>query len=172
MMRWGWQAVFCPIISALMYCFFNEGGARDYLVYIIGDMCIMAMLLPMYKFGKQKIAGKWYFSLLFTIGGWLCVYLGRAIVWTISYCVTPVEGAAIYSGFVNYGAWDLLSLAMGIIIILIMRRLDGIFEDQMTYLKRIDKERRDRLKADEFGCDPVEIDEETLSILNKDNDLY
>ena len=65
-----------------------------------------------------------------------------------------------------------MSLFAAVAVLLIMRKLDGMFEDQKSYLKRVDKERRDRMKYDGFGDEPVEIDEESLSILNKDNDLY
>jgi ketopantoate reductase len=67
----------------------------------------------------------------------------------------------------------LMSLVMAIVIIAIMRKLDGMFEDQKAYLMRLDKEKRDMMRHDEFGDEPIEIDEESLAILNKgDNDLY
>lgn len=69
--------------------------------------------------------------------------------------------------------WDLLSLAVGLALILLLRRLDGMFEDQKHYLLRLDKEKRDKMRRDTFGDELVEIDAESLSILNKkDNDLY
>ena len=40
-------------------------------------------------------------------------------------------------------------------------------ENQRDYLIRLDKERREKLLADNFGEEPVEIDEELLKTLNK-----
>ena len=45
-----------------------------------------------------------------------------------------------------------------------------MMERQKDYLLRLDKERRDKLKADTFGDEPVEIDEEALKSLNKKGD--
>ena len=56
---------------------------------------------------------------------------------------------------------------MGAVIFFVLRRLDGMVERQRDYLIRLDKERRDRLKADNFGEQLVEIDEEALKTLNK-----
>jgi hypothetical protein len=172
MVRWGWQSIFFALESGLMYCLLNSGDGRSYLVYLIGNAFIMLMMIPLKLIGASKISSKWYFSALFVVGGWLCVYLGRAVVWTICYAVVPVDGVVIYAGFVNFAMYDLLSLIMAMVIVLALRRFDGMFENQKSYLKRIDKERRDRMRPDEFGLDPVEIDEESLGILNKDTDLY
>jgi hypothetical protein len=172
MMRWGWQsAIFC-VGSGILNCALNGGSFTAYLTYCIGNLFVMFMLLPLKKIGKRKIASKWYFSALFVLCSWLCVYLGRSCVWTVCYMITPVEGSAIYSGFVQFAAWDLLSLAMAIAIILVMRRFDGMFEDQMDYLKRLDEEKKQKMMGDAFGDTPIEIDKQTLDILNKDNDLY
>jgi hypothetical protein len=47
-----------------------------------------------------------------------------------------------------------------------------MFEDQMDYLKRLDEEKKQKMMGDAFGDTPIEIDKQTLDILNKDNDLY
>lgn len=172
MVRWGWQSVFFALASAILYCALNGGALTAYLTYGIGNCFVMLMLLPLKFIGTDKITAKWWRSALFVLGGWLCVYFGRAIVWTICYAVHPVAGVAVSSGFRDFAASDLLSLAMAIIIILVLRRFDGMFESQKSYLKRIDKERHERMRRDEFGDEPVEIDEETLSILHRDDGLY
>jgi hypothetical protein len=68
---------------------------------------------------------------------------------------------------------DLLSMGIAVLLILVLRRLDGMFEDQKSYLLRLDRERKEMARRDEFGDEPIDIDEDCLSILNKrDNDLY
>jgi hypothetical protein len=172
MIRWGWQSIFFALESGLMYCILNGGSGRSYLIYLIGNAFIMLMLIPLKLIGSEKITSKWYFSALFVVGGWLCVYLGRSIMWLICYAVVPLEGVAAYQGFVGFALFDLLSLVMAEVVVMVLRRFDGMFENQKTYLKRVDKERRDRMRMDEFGLDPVEIDEDTLNVLNKGSDLY
>lgn len=104
-------------------------------------------------------------------GGWLCVYLGRSVVWAIAFTVSPIEGTAVWTGFTAFAAGDSLSLPVAIIILLVLRRFDGMLEDQITYLKRLTGERMEKMRYNgEDG--PLEIDEDALSILKRDDDLY
>ncbi len=130
------------------------------------------MLLPTYLIGKDKIRSKWWSSALFALGGWVSVYLGRSVVWAVAYAISPLDGASVWSGFVNFAVGDMLSLIMTVVVVLVLRRLNGMFEDQISYLKRLDKEKRDKMRIDQFGENLGEIDEETFNILNKDNDLF
>lgn len=177
MMRWGWTSVLYAAASGLLVSLLGLGSATgvtgtQFAVYIIGNAFIGLMLIPTYLIGKDKIRAKWWSSALYAIGGWLCVYLGRSIIWAIAYAIAPVSGLYAWTGFVTYATTDFLSLAMAVVVILVLRRLDGLFEDQKSYLSRFDKARRDKMHYDEYGDQPIDIDEEALSILNRDNDLY
>lgn len=169
MMRWGWPSVFYALGDGLLYCLLNRNNAefvpQHYGIYIIGNAFIMLLLLMTRFMGKERIAKKWYFSALFVIAGWAAVVSGRAIV---SACF--LRG---FTGALLDGLRDGFSLAIGLVIILVMRRLDGMFEDQKHYLRRLDNEKKERQRRDTYGDEPVEIDEESISILNKkDDDLY
>ncbi len=170
MMRWGWPSVFYALGDGLLFCLLNRGAEGfhpyHYGVYIIGNAFIMLLLLMTRFMGKERIAKKWYFSALFVLAGWVAVTFGRAIV---SACFLQGFAGALLDGLLN----DCFSLAIGIVIILVMRRLDGMFEDQKHYLKRLDNERKEKMRRDNFGDEPIEIDEESISILNKkDDDSY
>lgn len=169
--RWGWQATFYPIIGGVTFCLVSGLSGNYYAAYCLGGTFIMLMLLPAKLIGVDRIRKKWYFTALFAVGAWLCVYLGRSVLWAIAYAISPVEGATAYSGFLGFGL-DVISLFASVVVLLIMRKLDGMFEEQKKYLKRMDEERKLRMRYDSFGDEPVEIDEEALSILNRDNDLY
>lgn len=174
MMRWGWPSILHMAVVGITVSIINAKSATgvQFTVYIIGYMLMSLMLIPAYLIGRDKICKRWWASVLFVVGGWLCAYLGKSVVWAIGYGISPVDGLSVWAGFEAYAIADLLSLVMAVVIVLVLRRFDGMFEDQMTYLKRLDKERRDRMRYDSFGDEPVEIDEESLSILNRDNDLY
>ena len=88
----------------------------------------------------------------------LPVWLGRSAVGA---CFG--DGA----GWLMAAVWDLISLAIGLVIVLILRRLDGMFEDQKHYLLRLEAEREEKRRRDEFGDEPIEIDEQTISILKR-----
>ena len=166
MVRWGWPSVFFGVIDGALFCILNGLQWQSYLVFILGNSFIMLLLILVKFVGAKKIAGKWYFSALFVIFGWVLVVLGRATV-------AAIVGLGFVQTFLGGIFGDLLSLFGGVVLIMIMRRLDGMFEDQKSYLKRVDEERRELARRDEFGDEPVEIDEETMSILRKkDDDLY
>lgn len=171
MIRWGWQSVFYAAGAGLLVCLLGASKAQgiNYTCYIIGNAFIALMLLPTYLIGKDKIRSKWWGSALFALGGWVSVYLGRSIVWAIA---ASVAGMNAWAGFVSFAVGDMLSLIMSVVVVLVLRRLNGMFEDQISYLKRIDKEKQDKMRIDQFGENLGEIDEETFNILNKDNDLF
>ncbi|MGN0812557.1 MAG: hypothetical protein ACI4MQ_03500 [Candidatus Coproplasma sp.] len=175
MMRWGWPSVLYSLLSGLIVCLMNVGkvSGHQWACYLIGNAFIALMLIPRYLIGSKAINSKWWAMALFAIGGWLCVYLGRSIVWAIGFAVSPVDGQTAASGFVTFAQSDLLSLAMGVVLMLVLRKLDGMTEDQNEFLRRLDTERKDKQKVDEFYDNGAELDEEALEILSKsDNDLY
>ena len=172
MVRWGWPSVFYALLSGVLYCALNKGGLTSYLVYGIGNCFVMFTLIPLKLIGTDKIVSKWWSAVLLVLGGWLCVYLGRSVVWTVCYAVQPVAGAKIYSGFIDFAAFDLVPLALTIIIILVLRRFDGMFVDQKSFLKKLDESRRDDMRKAMYGDELAELDEETLNILHHDDGLY
>lgn len=172
MMRWGWVSVFYAAASGLIYCLLHNGeaGAAQYVSYIFGNACIAAVLIFVKLVGKKKIAGKWYLSAVMVIIGWVLIILGRSVLFTafgFNFVVT-------FAQLVGLSDCGFLTLIMAVVVVLVMRRFDGIFEDQKSYLLRLDEERKEKMRRDTYGDEPIEIDEESLSILNKhdDNGLY
>lgn len=167
MMRWGWVSVFFAVGDGLLLSLLNNTAVwQSYLSYGVGCAFMMVLLLATKFIGKQRIAGKWYLSALFVIAGWLLMNFGISIV-----------QAALGYGFlgqlaVNFGmnGTGLLSLGMGLVIVLVARRLDGLFEDQKKFLLRMEEERLEKTRADAFGESPVEPDEEAISIIKKWDD--
>lgn len=173
MMRWGWQSVFYAIASGLLFCIINKASGTQYACYLIGNAFIGLMLIPLYLIGKKKIASKWWASLLFVIGAWVCVYLGRSVVWAIAFAINPIAGAGAADGFVLFSTQDFMSLIIGGLLIIVLRRFEGMFQDQKEYLTYLKNEKEDMMRRAQYGDELAELDDETLSILNKDdNDLY
>lgn len=173
MLRWGWQSIVLAVLSGILYCAFNDGSLTDYIVYIVGNSFVLLALIPLSLVGKHRFTDKWYMLLLLVAIAWLGVYLGRSVVFAICLAVSPVEGVAPYSGFVSFAAGDLLSLVMSVIIMIGLRKFDGMLEDQVTYLKRLNKARTEKRLSEKFDENTyTELDEEALSILNQENDIY
>lgn len=164
MMRWGWPCVFLAVGEGILYCVLNRDLASftnwHYIIYGIGNAWIMLMLIPMKLVGKERICKSGGHTLWFTVLGWLLVYFGRCVMsW-----ICGLGFSSIFFG----QAMDLISLFIGVLLIQIFRKLDGMFEDQKHFLLRLDKERKDKMKLDTFGYHETEIDEESLAILKKD----
>jgi hypothetical protein len=171
MMRWGWPSIFYPILAGLIYCLLYAEGFQVsvYLTYCIGNACMALVLIYIKLVGKERVAKKFYLSAILVVLAWLTINLARA-------AISAMFGNNFFTMLLDFcGVSDngLMSLVMSILIISVMRKLDGMFEDQKAYLKRLEKEKRDKMRRDEFGDEPIEIDEQSLAILNKgDNDLY
>lgn len=173
MVRWNWYGLFYAVGDGILYCvlaIFAGGGVAEELIlqyfvtYAVGNAFVGLAFLMVRFVGYKRITGRWYFTALFVICGWAAVVIGRTIV---SVCFGAQLGDALL-GFM--GPSELLSLVMSIIILLVMRRLDGMLENQRDYLLRLDKERKEKMMADNFGEQPIEIDVETLKTLNKKGD--
>lgn len=172
MIRWNWYGMFYAVGDGLLYCILllATGRMADgatlqfFLVYGVGNAFVGLAFLVVRFAGYKRITERWYFTALYVVCGWAAVLVGRV---TVSVCF----GAGFVSALLGFlGAADMLSLAMGFIVLLIMRRLDGMTENQRDYLLRLDKERKEKMMADNFGEQPIEIDVETLKTLNKKGD--
>lgn len=164
MMRWGWSAIFFAVGDAILLTVLNNPTVwQSYITYSVGNAAILLLLIPMHFINKQKIAGKWYLTALFVVLGWIISNL----VCSVAQCIFGVGFVRAILANISFGINGLLSLAIGMVLLLILRKLDGMFEDQICYLKRLDRERQEKMRIDEFGDAPVEIDEDTLSILRK-----
>ena len=172
MMRWGWPSVFYAALSGIIWCALNRGVGVDWAVYLIGNSFIALLLIPLKLIGKDKIKSKWWACMLLAIGGWMLVYLGRSTVFAIAFAISPVEDAFAYSGFVEFVQADALSLVMAVLVVLVLRKLNGMFEDQKSFLLRAEKERKEKQKIAEYGEPLAGLDEEALELLNRENDLY
>ena len=162
MMRWGWVSVFYAVGDGALFVLLKGGSWQSLLIYCVGNAFIMLLLLYTRFVGKERIRKSAWLSVLFVVLGWIVTVLGRSTV-----------AATVGEGFVATlvrQLFDLISMVIGIVIVLIMRKLDGMFEDQKHYLKRLDKERKDLARRDEFGDEPIEITEETISILRRRDD--
>ena len=82
------------------------------------------------KRGFGKVIGRYYsFSIAY-----LLVELGRAII--------AAYGNAFLTVLIGFLGTDLINVLLTLLIVMIMKRQNGLFEDQIAYLKRINEEER------------------------------
>lgn len=133
MMRWGLPAAMPAAAGAAALCFFSGAQSVQYLVYMAGNLCFIA-LYPVFVSKKrwQKTRENVLRCMLY---GFLCalsMQIGRGAI-----ALVTGHGFKMATGFITT---DALSAMFSVLIVWICRRLDGMLEDQKHYLFRIQKE--------------------------------
>lgn len=134
MMRWNGFAAIHALLGGLAYCL--SLGARDerIMVYCIGN-CFALLALALFKLlGKEKIRSRYSFTALFTLTAFLGAQVGR---WAVSVALGGPIGS-----FAAFLTNDIITLLFSVVVVLISRKSDGLFEDQKSYLIRTEEERR------------------------------
>ncbi|MGN1164562.1 MAG: hypothetical protein ACI4S4_07160, partial [Candidatus Ornithospirochaeta sp.] len=137
-MRWGAFGVVYSVLGGIVLCFAMGGGGRQYVVYAVGNILSALVLVVMKKAGKERIRNSSVFSVFFAILVAFLMQAGRGIV---SVVLGDSPGAMI-----DFIATDVLSGAFAAVVVWIARRLDGVFEDQLSYLVRL-KAQEDKEKG-------------------------
>jgi hypothetical protein len=131
MMRWKWPAVFPAAAGGAVYCLCNGAAPTQYLIYGLGNAAILLNLIWFKTAARKKICGSVWLSLLFTLTGFAAVIVGRtALSLTVSFD---------WGNILLLLSSDALNIVIGLAIIAVARKQNGLFEDQMEYLVRSQK---------------------------------
>lgn len=131
MMRWGPWAAIHAVLGGVLVCVLSHARWDQYLTYGLGNLLSLAALLLLKAWGKEETRKDALQSIGFGLMTALLMQLGRGIV-----ALVLGNDWRVCLGFFTTGAvTDLFTVA----IVWIARRLDGIFEDQIHYLRRIQK---------------------------------
>ena len=136
MMRWGvWGAIHAVLGGALWVFFYGTGlgaGWEHYLIYGLGNLGGLAGLLMLKKPGWQRVREKPLLTLAYGAAVTLGAYTGRALI-------ALILGAPPKT-LILYYTPEVITLLFTLVALWIVRRLDGLFENQHHYLKRIHQE--------------------------------
>lgn len=150
MMRWSGYAAVHAVVGACVYCLILGAPTPQFAIYCVGN-CGMIIALVLFKiFGKEKVAKKPFLSVLFVLAAYCGAELGR---WAMS-LIIPIESqeATVSSPGASLLAFitgDFVSLLFSLLAVLIARKMDGLFEDQHSYLLRVKEEERKEREAKE-----------------------
>ena len=132
LMRWGPWAAIHAVFGGIMACLLAGARIDQYLIYGFGNLFSLAALLLLKKWGKEETRKDVLHSIAFALVTALLMQLGRAVM-----ALILGNGLLLCLGFFTTGViTDLFT----VVIVWIARRLDGIFEDQIHYLLRTQKE--------------------------------
>lgn len=128
MMRWGGWGLFHAALGGAVFCAVSGGTGLPYAIYCVGNLLSAVALLLLKRPGKKKIREDSFLSITFAFAVQALMLLGRAAM-----ALAMGQGMDAAVGFI---ASDSLSFLFTLLIIWIVRRIDGLFEDQKTYLLR------------------------------------
>lgn len=132
MMRWSGYAAIHAALGGVVFTVLAGGGPAQMLIYGAGNLAGLAMLLMFRLFGKERIRKDAFLAVVFAVGVQLMMQLGRAGIAAL--LGHPAEVC------VRFITTDVLSSLFTALIIWIVRRVEGLFEDQKLYLLRIQQE--------------------------------
>ena len=141
MMRWsGWAAIHA-LLGGLFYAAISGGQWQHFLIYGIGNLLSLAALVFFCRNGKERVRNNSVLSMAFGLSVQALMLLGRA-------------GVALLLGYsagscIRFITTDLLSCLFAAVVMWIVRRVEGLFEDQKHYLLRMERERQDE-RRDQF----------------------
>ena len=145
MMRWGLYAVIPAVCGGLAMCIASGAGAEQFAVYCIGGCFSLAAYPLLKRLGKETVRKKAFLTFFFTAAVFLSIQLGRWLVGLM------FGGTA--ATFVTLLVTDSLSLLFAAVAVQLARHIDGLFEDQLGYLRRTQAERRRSQQTDEVDTE-------------------
>ncbi len=134
MMRWGAWAAIPAVASGLAFCVATGASGIQFLVYCVGNCGALAALVWFKAMGKEKVRKHVGFSILFALTAFAGMLVGR---WLVAMLLGNDADVII-----DFFLVDSLSLVFAVVVTLIARRVDGLFEDQKAYLIRTEEERK------------------------------
>lgn len=132
MMRWGGWAAIHAVLGGVLYAYISDGSWQQFVIYGAGNLISLLALIMFKMFGKEKIRQSATLSVVFALCVQILMLLGRAAAaWVLGH------GFGVCLGFITT---DALSILFTGCIAWVIRRIDGLFEDQIHYLLRMQSE--------------------------------
>lgn len=135
-MRWGAYGILYAFLGGIAVSFASDANSMQYVIYSFGNLLSALLLLMFRTVGKAGVRDKTSLSVIFALLTALLMQTGRGIV-------SVILGYDA-GGIIGFISTDILSTAFSVLIVLITRRLDGVFEDQISYLIRVNNEEKEK----------------------------
>ena len=132
MMRWGPGAAIHALVGAAAFCRASGAQGMHYAVYGLGNLACMLALIMRVRLTPEGIRKSIGLSLGFSLCVTLLMQLGRAVV-------AVLLGASVQAAL-GFFTTDAVTLLFTLVLTWIVRRLDGMFEDQKHYLLRLGRQ--------------------------------
>lgn len=145
MMRWNGYAAIHAVIGGFVYCFAINAirtetnsesvDIKIYVIYCIGNVFALVALILFEIWDKEKIRSSIVKSILFVTTAYFGMAVGK--------CAVSLFFGGDFGALLTYITTDIMSLLFAVIVFILLRKSDGMTEDQKTYLIRLEKERKE-----------------------------
>lgn len=135
MMRWDKYTIIHAVIYALLFVYYQNGNMAQYLIYLVGNLGFMLTIFYVNKIGKNKIKSSFLASTIYLLISYVMMELFRSIA-SIIFMKSDIRI------ILQFLMSDMLSLVFAMLVIIVVKKQDGLFEDQKQYLYRLDIEKK------------------------------
>ncbi len=147
--RWGIMgtavAVCGGLASAIVQNMSGTVNNNLYLIYGIGNAFVALSYLLLLKPGRKKISSNTVMLVGYELFGYIVVIIGRSVISVI------LNGAAFTSYILAFLAPESLGFIIGIIILIIANKPNGVLVEMNEYIKNVHEElSRDKLHLKEI----------------------
>lgn len=132
MVRWGGFAAIPAVLGAFAFCVASGASLAQYLIYCVGNLAAILLTQFLSRDGWKRLHSQVLLALLYGALTALLMQLGRFLI-----ALMLGNPLAACAGFFTT---DALSVLFSALLTWIMRRLDGMLEEQRHYLKRVAEE--------------------------------
>lgn len=132
LMRWGPWAGIHAALGGVVFCMFSGANIRQYVIYCGGNLFSLGALAVLKALGDEKIRQDALKTWLFGMAVMALMFLGRALLSLLF--GTPVTTA------LGFFTTEVITVLFTLVVLWIVRRLDGVFENQNHYLLRLREE--------------------------------
>lgn len=132
MVRWGVLAAIPAISGAFVFCLISGATLSQYVIYCVGNLAALALTQFLYRQGWKRLHEQVLLALLYGAMTALLMQLGRSLL-------ALVFGAGL-GDCLKFFTTDSLSTLFSALLVWIMRKQDGMLEEQKHYLKRVAEE--------------------------------
>ena len=136
MMRWSGYAAITALAGGFIFCMISGGSPEQYLIYCSGNLFALLALLLVRAWGKEQIRDSKWKIFFFVLAAYILMAAGRGTVSLL------FGGDAM--AYVVFATTDIISLLFAVVVLILLKGLDGMIEDQKAYLIRQEKERREK----------------------------
>ena len=134
LMRWGAWGGIHALLGGVVFWLASRGTGAQLVIYAGGNLACLALLPLLRGKGKEKIRADKLFTAIFALAVALAMQLGRALM--------ALALGTDWQTCVGFFTTDALSGVFAMVVVSLARRLDGVFEDQKSYLRRLQERQK------------------------------